>query len=352
MKSRRKCNMKKRLAMLVLAGAMVTSSLTGCGLKDSATVATVAGDEIPAGLANFYARMTQAQYESMYSSYLGENMWTTEASEGKTYEKLVKDEVLKDLENMYLLEDHMDDYKISLSDDEKKAIKDVAKEFSKDNDKDDKEKVSGDTEYVERYLTLVTIKQKMTDAIEAEADTNVTDDEAKQKAMQYVLFSINTTDANGVYQSLSDEEKANVKANAEAFAEGAKETSDFEGFAQGQGYTVSEESFDGEGSASVPEALAKAADALDEGGVTDCIETDNGYYVAKVTSLFDQEATEEKKQTIISQRKQDKYDEVIKGWRKKGDISVKKSVWKKVDFNDLKVTLHTEDSEKSTDSAN
>ena len=90
--------MKKRLAMLVLAGAMVTSSLTGCGLKDSATVATVAGDEIPAGLANFYARMTQAQYESMYSSYLGDNMWTTEASEGKTYEKLVKDEVLKDLE--------------------------------------------------------------------------------------------------------------------------------------------------------------------------------------------------------------------------------------------------------------
>ena len=142
--------MKKRLAMLVLAGAMVTSSLTGCGLKDSATVATVAGDEIPAGLANFYARMTQAQYESMYSSYLGDNMWTTEASEGKTYEKLVKDEVLKDLENMYLLEDHMDDYKISLSDDEKKAIKDAAKEFSKDNDKDDKEKESGDTEYVER----------------------------------------------------------------------------------------------------------------------------------------------------------------------------------------------------------
>ena len=46
---------------------------------------------------------------------------------------------------MYLLEDHMDDYKISLSDDEKKAIKDAAKEFSKDNDKDDKEKVSGDT---------------------------------------------------------------------------------------------------------------------------------------------------------------------------------------------------------------
>lgn len=344
--------MKKRLVMLALAGVMVMTSLTGCGLKDSATVATVAGDEIPAGLANFYARMTQAQYESMYSGYLGDNMWTTEASEGKTYEKLVKDEVIKDLENMYLLEDHMDDYNVSLSDDEKSAIKDAAKAFGKANDKDTKEKVSGDTEYVERYLTLLTIKQKMTEAIEAEADTNVTDDEAKQKSMQYVLFSTSATDANGVYNELSDEEKANMKSNAEAFAEGAKETSDFSGFAQAQGYTVSEASFDSKGSASIPEALAKAADALEEGGVTDCIETDNGYYVAKVTSLFDEEATEENKQTIIAQRKQDKYDEVIKGWRKKGDISVKKSVWKKVDFNDLKVTLHTEDAESATDTAN
>ena len=80
--------MKKRLAMLVLAGAMVTSSLTGCGLKDSATVATVAGDEIPAGLANFYARMQQAQYETYYASMMGttaEAMWAQETEEDKIF---------------------------------------------------------------------------------------------------------------------------------------------------------------------------------------------------------------------------------------------------------------------------
>ena len=113
-------------------------------------------------------------------------MWTTEASEGKTYEKLVKDEVLKDLENMYLLEDHMDDYKISLSDDEKKAIKDAAKEFSKDNDKDDKEKVSGDTEYVERYLYLQTVEKRMKAAISATADTNVSDRGSSTENIQVI----------------------------------------------------------------------------------------------------------------------------------------------------------------------
>ena len=56
-------------------------------------------------------------------------------------------------------------YKISLSDDEKKAIKDAAKEFSKDNDKDDKEKVSGDTEYVERYLTSLPVVNQDLDLI-------------------------------------------------------------------------------------------------------------------------------------------------------------------------------------------
>ena len=95
----------------------------------------------------------------------GKGELTKETPYAGIFVKKADPEVLKDLENMYLLEDHMDDYKISLSDDEKKAIKDAAKEFSKDNDKDDKEKVSGDTEYVERYLTSLPVVNQDLDLI-------------------------------------------------------------------------------------------------------------------------------------------------------------------------------------------
>ena len=71
--------------------------------------------------------------------------------------------------------------------------------------------------------------------------------------------------------------------------------------------------------------LIAAADALvNEGDVTEVIETDNGLYVAKLTSLLDREATDSKKASIVTERKQEKYDEVLKGWKEDTKIKVVK----------------------------
>ena len=100
--------MKKRALILAMAGILATS-LTGCGaLKDDAVVVKAGDKEITAGVANFYARYTQAQYESYLSGYLGgDDMWSKNASDDKTYEESIKDTLLDDLENMALLEEHM-----------------------------------------------------------------------------------------------------------------------------------------------------------------------------------------------------------------------------------------------------
>ena len=91
--------MKKRLFALALAGVLAAATLTGCGsLKGDETVATVDDTKIDADLANFFARYTQATYETYYSAYLGEDMWNSDASDGETYEESVKSSVLKSLE--------------------------------------------------------------------------------------------------------------------------------------------------------------------------------------------------------------------------------------------------------------
>ena len=41
----------------------------------------------------------------------------------------------------------------------------------------------------------------------------------------------------------------------------------------------------------------------------------------------------------------DSYTKTCEKWLKKADIKVNKSVWKKVDFNDLSVTMKVEDQE-------
>ena len=202
---------------------------------------------------------------------------------------------------------------------------------------------------MERLLTLLTIKQRVGDAIRATADMEVSDEEAAQKAMKYVTFSYTTTDEEGNSTPLTDEEKEDLKKEAEEFAEGAAAAGDFAAYVTEKGYEAKDATFDAEETLTIPAELAKAADKLEEGGVTGVVENDNGLYVAKVTSLLDKDATEAEKQNIISQRQQEKYDEVIEGWRKDADISVMEKVWKKIDFNELSVTMYVDDNDPYAD---
>ena len=126
--------MKKKAVILFLSAMLAAGSLTGCGSLDENAVAVSVNDkELTADVANFYARYMQAQYETYYGAYLGEDMWNTEAEEGETYEESVKNTAKESLEVMLLCEEHMDDYEVSVSDGEKEEIAKLAKEVGLDN---------------------------------------------------------------------------------------------------------------------------------------------------------------------------------------------------------------------------
>ena len=341
--------MKKRLFALALAGVLAAATLTGCGsLKGDETVATVDDTKIDADLANFFARYTQATYETYYSAYLGEDMWNSDASDGETYEESVKSSVLKSLEDMILLEKHMEDYDVSITDEDKATIKETTQQFLDDNSLDDKNLVSGNKKTVNRALTLMAVQQKMRTAIQAGADTEVSDEEAAQKSMDYVFISYQTKDDSGNSKDVSDDEKTQLKSQAEAIASGLKEGGDLNALAEEQGATVQTLTFDKD-TTSPDEDLIKAADALGEGESTDVIETEKGCYVAKVTSLLDRTATDSKKSQIVQERQTKLYDDTLKKWRKKADIKVHKSVWKKVSFQKVSVKMKTETQTPYTD---
>lgn len=333
--------MKKRVLLCVI-GLFAALSLTGCNeLKDSDVVATIGETKITADLVNFYARYKQAQYETFYGAYLGEDMWSSEAEKGKTYEEFVKDSALEELEDMILLEKNMKDYGVELTEKEKEAIKESAKSFSQDNSLEQKNKVSASDEVVERIMTLMAVQGKMHDAIVAKADTKVSKEEMAQKKMQYVLFSYNKTDDEGNETALSEDEKKTVKKDAESFVEKAKAGSDFEKLAKDNSVEVQTVTFDAE--TTMPDkALITAADKLGKNEVTDVIETESGCYAAKVTSLMDKEASAAKKEEIINERKEDLYTETCERWKKEAGVKVDKGVWKKIDFNDLRVTMKQE----------
>ena len=347
--------MKRKAGIYALAGLLAASALTGCSSSiDENDVAVTVGDtEITGAEANFYARYTQAQYETYYAGYMGDDMWNSEAEEGQSYEEFVKDSILDQLEDMVLLEQHMDEYDISLSDAEKQAIQEAADQFDETNGLDAKEKVSGDVDTVERIMTLMSIQEKMMDAIQAGVDTEVSDEEAAQKSMQYVFFSSQTTDsAEGTDVSEEDAETEDMqeivaetaKAQAESFAEAVKDQADFAAYASEQGLEAQTATFDAD-SVSPAAEVVEAADKLQEGETTGMIETDGGYYVARVTSLFDQAATDAEKQNIVAERKTELYNDTCDGWKEETDIKVNNRVWDKIDFQTLSVTYVQDETE-------
>ena len=111
----------KRLTALLLTGVLAASfTLGGCGSKEvdpETVVATLNGKEIKLGLANFMAQYQAVTYDAYYSSYMGANMWSQDYSgDGKTMEDMVKDQVMESIETDYLLEDHMADYNVEITD--------------------------------------------------------------------------------------------------------------------------------------------------------------------------------------------------------------------------------------------
>ena len=133
----------KRAAVLTAVGAFAITGVTGCSgtLDSDAVVATVGGEDITLGVANFYARMQQGMDETYYAGIMGttaEDMWTQEYDGDSTFEQYTKEGLLETLENMYILSQHAADYDVSLTDDEKESIESAASNFSNDNTEESK----------------------------------------------------------------------------------------------------------------------------------------------------------------------------------------------------------------------
>ena len=343
----------KRAAAVTAAGVLAAVSVTGCSgsIDTDAVVATVGDEEITLGVANFYARLTQGEYETYYASMMGmtaEDMWAQEYDEDTTFEEQIKDSVMESLEDMYVLSQHAADYDIALTEEEESAISDAAEQFEADNTDAAKEAVSGYKKDIEKVLELVTIQNKMDSAMKEGVDEEVSDEEAAQKSMQYVLFSYTTTDDSGNSTELTDEEKEELKTTAQSLADRTTAGEEFATVAEELGAEAQTATFDSE-STSPNEDLIAAADALqNEGDVTELVETDSGIYVAELTSLLGREATDAEKESIVEQRRQDQFDSLLEEWKDAIEIEVNDRVWNKVDFIDQGVTVVTPEEETDT----
>lgn len=418
----------KRILAAGMCATMTMGLLTGCSSSTGKTVAKMGDAEITLGEAEFMLRYNQAKTQGYLGALFGEgsNVFQQDLTgSGQAYGVTMKESVMNDLKNMILMEDHMSDYNVELTDEEKAAIEETAKEFLAENSKDVLKALAATEETVTRVLTLYTIQSKMQTAIEADVDTEVSDDEAAQKSIQYVYFTIPETEseAEDTTEAESGSEEDTTEAATDATEESGETVAETESETVSETETAAEETSEAvsengtedaseavsendteeateaetEESAEKKEAretaqsvidavlggetledavkavdenksvtdysygadeetlnenLKNVADTLSDGEIAaEPVEGENGFYVVQMVSTFDRDATDQKKEEIINDRKQELLNSVLEGWAT-DSFDIDEKVWDTVTFDDIITLKSTEaETEEGTEDA-
>lgn len=366
---------RKRIVTLMLAGVVAAgTALTGCGsLNMEETVATVNGTPISLGLANFAAQFTAVNYDTYYMSYFGADMWTSDQSgNGETMTKTVKDNTLDSLEEYYLLEQHMEDYGISVTDEELAEAEAAAAQFAEDNtDEALKALCANNQDYVKEFLRLHLIQSKMEAAIVADVDRDVPDEDCAQKTFSYVRVSKTADVSSEDASDSSAEEETEEKTEEQKAAEAEKKAQEIldaaltgsqedplQAAADDKDASVSTCSYgasdldEEENSTSMEPEVLQAAEKLKEGEFAKrLIETDSYFYVLRMDSLFDQDATDKKRASIISGREDELYESTVNGYKEAAEWVVDDKVWEPVNFDTIYSKVQTNTDGDKADAA-
>ena len=335
----------KKLAALVLAGALCLTSFVGCGVNPDETAATLGDQKVSAGVVNFICKYQKATIDDTYVSYFGEDFWDQDLyGYGTTMEEDLKDSVMDAIHDLCTLKAHMADYKVEITAEEEAAIKEAVLAFLAANTQEALEELGATEEIVTEALTLYTIQAKMYDAIIEETNRNVSDEEANMRGITLVQMGIEGEyNDEGTYVKYTEKQIESIKETAnKILAESA--SVGLAKAAENNKYKAEDTAYNKKDS-NIEAALLNALNALKVGETSKVIETKTALYIATIDEEVDAKATEENREAIIVERENALYDGKLTTWQKEDGWTVNDSVLEKIDFHNL-LTQKVESTEK------
>ena len=336
----------KKITGALLAGALGAAFLTGCSSPMDGTqpLLTSGEDTVTVGTGNLMLRMNQATMLSYYSMMGGSTtgLWSQDSGDGETYGDTTKASILDELENMLVQKQHAADYDVSISEEEQGKIEEAAQAFMDANTEETIQNLSVSQSDVETLLELYTYQTKMYDPMVADVDTNVEDSEAAQSRITYCRIDISDTqNEDGTTTPLTDEEKQEKKDQAQALldklqASADPASADMDAFAKevNEDLNAVDNTF-GDDDTLLDDKLKEAAKTLQDGQVYgEVVEGENAYFVVRMDSVLDREATDAEKENIVSERQQNAYNDLLNQWKDDADITVNNREWDKVTLTD------------------
>lgn len=352
---------KKKVMAILLSTAIAASTFIGCGTdkakdyKDADTVMFIDKDnKIDYATACTYTRMMQAETYSYMQSMLQRfnssavdvDMWSQsledtdeDSQKYKTYGEQFKGNTLDSLKSLLLDKLYgSKEYEVTFTDDDKKECESVADEFIEKMSKDDLKAMHASKKTMMNVLELMTYETRVKNAIEADVDTKVSDDEAGQSTFSYV--EIKKKDAKK-----KDKKIKSLIKKVEAGTDISTAASDAGFTAQNVTFTTADPEYDEYG-----KEMLKKASKMKDGECDSYKDAKGNTIILYMQSVNDQSATETKKDDIISDRKDKAYEDKLDEWKDKKKVTINKDAWNSIKTDKNEVFQRMETEENSSDS--
>lgn len=329
----------RKILVVILAGTFMLSALTGCSsekniaggvklengeIQENSVVIAVGNIGVKYNEVLGYCYLLKEQYEDSF----GSEIWEYKLGEETTISDEAKEEIINMITQLKIIGATAKEEEVSLTNDEKDEALRKAEEVISNATDEDKQKYYLSVQGLSEIYEENALANKMFYIATDDADTEVSDVEARQVTIEFFQIVTKGMTKNGTQVELDAEEKSAARERANDLRKQAAKSEDFLSFAKEntEGEVVSMTI--GQDNTELDRSVITTAFSMEKGDVSPVIGTDSGYYVLHCADDNDEDATYARREEIIEERQTEMFKEKYKQWLGEWDVNISRSFWK------------------------
>lgn len=287
------------------------------------TLFTVNGEPVDYREALLLLLAAKEEAEILY----GAGIWDYVLDEeGTTYAMLRKEQVLEEIINLHITCLHAAELGVDVYEEDNRDIADLTSEFIGNIGSENLLRYNLTEALIAQVYRNNILAMKVYESITLSVDTDISDDEARQMKVQYILKDKYTEAADGSRKLLEGDALSELRAKVQELRDTGMGKDNFESFAE-----LNTDAKDGVtkniGAGDFPAEVEQIVMGLKDGEFSPVLETEEGFYVVKCILAFDEDATAARKEEMIVERQDAMFATTFQTWKEQTEIVVNEEKW-------------------------